>query len=143
VRETGFAFGVALLGTIMNRTYRDAFASDPSIEQMRSDPNLGPLQPVLDLIGSGINYAGNVIFNQEHFSAVPPQIADTIYLASSSAFVEGMHRSFIITGIAIVGVSVLSFFMIKDRVAEGVPEGAPDEFEGAPVVPPVSSAPGE
>jgi EmrB/QacA subfamily drug resistance transporter len=143
VREMGFAFGVALLGTIMNRTYRDAFNSDAGIQQLRSDPNLGPLQPVLDLVGSGINYAGNVIFDQEHFSAVPAQIADMIYLASAEAFVDGMHRSFIITGIAIVGVSVLSFFMINDRVAESAPEGAPDEFEIAPVIPPVSSAPGE
>ncbi|HYI25133.1 MAG TPA: MFS transporter, partial [Thermomicrobiales bacterium] len=145
VREMGFAFGVALLGTIMNQTYRDAFSSDPSIQQVRnsSDPAFAPLQPVLDLIGSGINYAGNVIFDQEHFSAVPAQIADAIYLASAEAFVEGMHKSFIITGIAIVGVAVLSFFMINDRVAESAPEDAPDDFDVNPLVPPVSSAPGE
>ncbi len=143
VREMGFAFGVALLGTIMNQTYRDAFAANSSVQQMRSNPDLGPLQPVIDVIGSGINYAGNVIYNPEHFSAVPAQIADAIYLASSEAFVEGMHKSFIITGVAIVAVSVLSFFMIKDKVAETAPEGASDEFEASPLVPPVSSAPGE
>src|SRR5690606_282285 len=107
------------------------------------DPNAGPLQPVLDLVGSGINYAGNVIRDPENFGQLPGQVIDTIYLASSKAFVDGMHRSFIITGVAIVAVSVLSYFMIKDSVAETAPEGAPDEFEIAPVIPPVSSAPGE
>lgn len=58
IREMGFAFGVALLGTIMNRTYRDASAAHDGIKQLRENPQAGPLQPVLDLIGSGINYAG-------------------------------------------------------------------------------------
>ena len=55
---------------------------------------------------------------------------------------SGARRQ-IFVGVAIVAVSVLSYFMISDRVAETAPEGAPDEFEIAPVVPPVSSAPGE
>ncbi|MGB3329292.1 MAG: MFS transporter [Thermomicrobiales bacterium] len=141
IRETGFAFGVALLGTIMNRTYRDTFNGNASIEQMRHDPQLGPLQPILDLIGSGINYAGHVIYDPNHFSAVPGQIADAIYYASSQAFVDGMHRSFVITGVAIVGVSVLSFFMIKDRVAESAPAPAiPEPSEAAePVFVPLSA----
>ncbi|MGC4191506.1 MAG: MFS transporter [Thermomicrobiales bacterium] len=141
IREMGFAFGVALLGTIMNQTYRDAFNAHASIRQMRGDPQAGPLQPVLDLIGSGINYAGRVIYDPEYFADVPGQIASTIYRASSQAFVDGMHESFVITGIAIVGVAVLSLFAIKDRVADA--EAAPARSDhtveqAAPVVVPIA-----
>lgn len=144
IREMGFAFGVALLGTIMNQTYRDAFAAHDGIKQLRANPQAGPLQPVLDLIGSGINYAGNVIFDPKHFSAVPAEIATAISRASSEAFVDGMHRSFVITGVAIVVVAGLSFFMIKDKVAEGAPllDEALEANGTSPQVS-ISAAPGE
>lgn len=124
VRETGFAFGVALLGTIMNRTYQDRFETSPEIQALRDPANAasGALQPVLDVIGEGINYAGDVVQNQALFPGVPTDIADTIARVSAEAFVAGMHRSFIITGIAIIAMGVLSFFLIKDSVAEQ-PEG--------------------
>lgn len=120
VRETGFAFGVALLGTIMNRTYQARFEASPEIEAMRdpSNPAAAALQPVLDVIGEGINFAGHVVQNQNLFPGVPTEIADTIAWVSSDAFVAGMHRSFIITGIAIIAMGVLSFVLIKDSVAE-------------------------
>jgi hypothetical protein len=124
VRETGFAFGVALLGTIMNRNYQDRFENSPEIQSLRDPGNAvaSALQPVLDVIGEGINYAGQVVQNQDLFPGVPTDIADTIARVSAEAFVAGMHRSFIITGIAIIAIGILSFFMIKDSVAEQ-PEG--------------------
>ncbi len=141
VREMGFAFGVALLGSIMNQTYRRNFEADPNIQALRDPANaqLGPLQPVLDVIGEGINYAGHLVQNTALFPGVPADIAATIYLASSVAFIEGMHRSFIITGIAIIGVAVLSYFMIKDRVAES----APVSDEIMPEIASPAGAPGE
>ena len=133
VRETGFAFGVALLGTIMNQTYKSSFNASPEVQALR-DPASGlpePLLKVVDQIGEGINYAGHVVNN---IPGVPEDLANTLYSVSSTAFVEGMHRSFIITGLAIIGVSILSFFLIKDSVAEA-PAEEPEEPNAAFPVP--------
>jgi EmrB/QacA subfamily drug resistance transporter len=120
VRETGFAFGVALLGTIMNRTYQSRFEDSAEIQALRdpANPMATMIQPVLDIIGQGINFAGEVVQNQVNFPGVPADVADTIARVSSDAFVAGMHRSFIITGIAIIAIGILSFFLINDSVAE-------------------------
>ncbi len=137
VRETGFAFGVALLGTIMNRTYVNGFDGNAQIQKLRGGAP-AQLQPVVDKIGEGINYAGHVIYNQKYFPGVPKEIADTLYGVSASSFVDGMHRSFIITGIAIILVSAASYFMISDRVAES--EG-PDPASEVPDFAAGSAAP--
>jgi len=140
VRETGFAFGVALLGTIMNRTYVDRFDGDAQIQQLRGGAP-AQLQPVVDKIGEGINYAGHVIYNQKYFPGIPKEIADTLYGVSSTAFVDGMHRSFIITGVAIILVAAFSYFMINDRVAEN---DEPDpQSESAEYAQRISAATGE
>jgi EmrB/QacA subfamily drug resistance transporter len=120
VRETGFAFGVALLGTIMNQTYQERFNGSTEIQALRAPSNTapGPLDPVLDKIGEGINYAGRVIMNQDVFPGIPDDITATVMRVSSEAFVDGMHRSFIITGIAIMVMAVASYFMIRDDRAE-------------------------
>src|SRR3712207_4959598 len=69
IRETGFAFGIALLGTIMNRTYQTRYAQSPEIAALDqgSDPTLAPLRPVVDFIGSGINYAGRLVEDPDAF----------------------------------------------------------------------------
>ena len=143
VRETGFAFGVALLGTIMNRTYIDSFNANSTVEAIRDPANAAmvPLQPVLDLIGSGINYAGHLVQDTELFPGIPTEIADAIYLASSEAFVDGMHRSFIITGIAIIGVAIASYFLVKDEVAETSDVEVPSDVTPGTTSPAI--APGE
>jgi EmrB/QacA subfamily drug resistance transporter len=139
VRETGFAFGVAILGTIMNQTYKSRFDSSSEVEALRDPANVaaGPLQPVIDKIGEGINYAGHIVHG---IDGVPADIADTLYLVSSQAFIDGMHRSFIITGVAIIAVAIGSYFLIKDSVAEA-PAEEPDADMAIGVVP--GAAPGE
>lgn len=129
VRETGFAFGVALLGTIMNQTYKSRFDGSSQIEGLRNPANsaLAPLQPVVDRIGEGINYAGRVIYNPTYFAGVPGDVADILSSVSAAAFVDGMHRSFVITGVAIIGVAIVSFFLVKDSVAESPAEEAGDQ----------------
>jgi EmrB/QacA subfamily drug resistance transporter len=134
VRETGFAFGVALLGTIMNRTYQDRFSGSSEVQGLRDPSNAasGPLGPVLDKIGEGINYAGRVVQNQEYFPGVPEDVATMITRVSSNAFVDGMHRSFVITGIAIIVMAVASYFLIQDSTAERTadePVTVPEDVE--------------
>jgi len=134
VREMGFAFGVALLGTIMNQTYKSNFNASSRVQDLRDPANsaLAPLQPVVDTIGKGINNAGHLIFNEKYFPGIPGDIANTLYTASSAAFVQGMHRSFVITGIAIIGVSVVSFFLVKDSVAEAPAEETDEAMSNLP-----------
>jgi EmrB/QacA subfamily drug resistance transporter len=136
VRETGFAFGVALLGTIMNQTYKASFNGSAEIQGLRDPAGSAPapLQRVIDTIGNGINSAGHVIHNETYFPGIPDNVADTLYLISSEAFIDGMHRSFIITGIAIIAVAVGSYFLVKDSVAEtpaDEPEPGPELAQAA------------
>lgn len=127
IRETGFAFGVALLGTVMNQRYRSGFNGSSEIQALREpgDPATAPLQPMLDLIGDGINFAGRVVENPDLFPGLPAQISGTIRQASATAFIDGMDRAFIISGIAIILGSFLSLALIKDRVADAAPADLP------------------
>ncbi|MBA3643095.1 MAG: MFS transporter [Chloroflexia bacterium] len=127
IRETGFAFGIALLGTIMNQTYRAQFQAEPAVRAIQgsTDPAMAPLQPIVSLIGSGINYAGRVIGDQSAFPGLPPEFVAQIRLASSEAFIAGIDRAFIFAGIAIIVVSGLSYVLVRDRVAESRPASMP------------------
>jgi len=145
VRETGFAFGVALLGTIMNRTYKDHFQANDDVQALQAaNPGAdNPVQAVIHFVGEGFNFAGQVILHPQGFpdqlqaliAAVPDEARATIVKASSVAFVDGMHRSFIITGIAIIGVAVVSYFMINDEVAEHQAEEPEPEAHATGAVP--------
>ena len=132
VRETGFAFGIALLGTIMNRTYVARYDSSAEIRGLRENPEFAPFRPVVETIGSGINFAGRLVENAGNFpeplasavAALPATAIAPIREASSQAFVAGMDRAFIISSIAIIVASGLSYLLIKDRVAAARTPGA-------------------
>ncbi len=143
VRETGFAFGVALLGTIMNRTYQARFDASSEVSALRdpANPAAAAVQPVLDVIGQGINFAGQVVQNPDLFPGLPGEIADTIARVSSDAFVAGMHRSFMITGVAIVAIGLLSYVLIKDSVVAQAEDEVP-EAEARPIIDVEELAPG-
>jgi EmrB/QacA subfamily drug resistance transporter len=138
IRETGFAFGVALLGTIMNQTYQRRFETSSEVLQMRdtSNPAFAPLQPVLDVIHRGINFAGRVIENPAHFPGLPPEVTEPIRIASSRAFISGMDRAFIISGTATILFSVVAWLLIRDEVAERAVET--EEVEDYAVEPSVA-----
>jgi EmrB/QacA subfamily drug resistance transporter len=127
IRETGFAFGVALLGTVMNQAYRSSFNGSSEVRALREsgDPATALLQPVLDKIGKGINYAGRIVQDPDLFPEIPVPVSAAIREASSVAFVEGMDRAFIISGVAIILGSFLSLALIRDRVADAKPADVP------------------
>ncbi len=118
IRETGFAFGIALLGTIMNQRYRSEIRSSEEFNALRdaSNPQLGPLQPVLDLIERGINFGGRVIQNEELFPGLPESVTEPVRIASSRAFVAGMEQAFVISSVATVAAAVVAWFLIRDEV---------------------------
>lgn len=128
VRETGFAFGVAVLGTLANRTYHDHFVDDPEIEGLRR-ANDGALAPVLHQVGDGINFAGNWVRTVDELAVLPEPVLTTIDRVSSQGFVEGMHYAFIITGVMTVIAAFGTWFLIGPDApsahAAAVPE--PDD----------------
>ena len=121
VRETGFAFGIAFLGTVMNRVYQDRFNKSDVVEGLRADPNVGPVQGVLNLLGSGVNYAGRVLLEDDRFAGAKAALgpaAQQVSDATGRAFVAGMDRAFIISAIFIMASALISLVLIKDRVAQ-------------------------
>ena len=125
IRETGFAFGVALLGSIMNRTYQQRFSASPEVRALAESDPAGALRPAVDLVGSGLTFAGRVIQRPESFpdalrpaiAAIPTDVAARLGDASSAAFIAGMDRAFLLSAGVIALFAVLAYVLIKDTVA--------------------------
>ncbi|HEV2107442.1 MAG TPA: MFS transporter [Thermomicrobiales bacterium] len=122
VREVGNAFGIALLGTLMNRAYQAQFDSSPEIRALRGDEAMAPLQPVVDLIGSGMGYGGRVVENSLAFPGLDPAITGIVREVSSEAFMGGMDRAILVSALAIIAASIASYVLINDRVPQPVGE---------------------
>ena len=111
VRETGFAFGVAVLGALANQRYHNYFEHSGEVEALRQQ-NDGALAPVLNLVGDGINYAGNWVRSVEDLAMLPEPVLSTIDRVSSRGFIEGMDYAFVITGTIAVVAAVGTWFLI-------------------------------
>jgi Na+/melibiose symporter-like transporter len=123
IREIGTAFGIALLGTIMNRTYQNHYNADASVQGLRNDPSLGPLQPVINQSGSGASFAGHVV---DGFGLSNSAAVSQLREASAQAFVVGMDRAILISAFTIVVASALSYVLVKDNVFEVAAEREPE-----------------
>jgi len=117
IREIGSAFGIALLGTIMNRVYQNQYNASETIVQTRANPALAPFKSLIDLIGSGMSLAGRVIEDPKRFPGLPPTVAAQIRDASGHAFIGGMDRAILVSSAVIIVCSVVSYFLIKSPVA--------------------------
>jgi EmrB/QacA subfamily drug resistance transporter len=117
LREIGTAFGVALLGTLANRAYQDNFNGSSDIQALRTSGG-DALAPVIDLVGSGMNFGGHVISLIPEFAGLPPQVLDTLEQASAEAFMVGMDRAIIFSTAGIILAAVISYFLIEDEVVE-------------------------
>jgi EmrB/QacA subfamily drug resistance transporter len=138
IREIGTALGIALLGTIMNRTYQSEFRNSADVQALRNDPSQSALQPVIDAVGKGYNLAGQVIKDPDVFPGITQlgSGVDQLVEYSSRAFIVGMDAAVIFSAIGIIAGSILSYFLIDDEVVTRIPESesAPriDEAEFAP-----------
>jgi EmrB/QacA subfamily drug resistance transporter len=138
IREIGNVFGIAFLGTIMNRTYQDTFNADPSVQALRQSENDGTVLGALAFISNGMSQGGRVVNELVESGNFPglerfPDAIATIHAASAEAFMAGMDRAIVVSAAAIMAVAVLSFFLIKDEVASGTvrhhEEAEPVEME--------------
>ncbi len=109
IREVGFAFGIAFLGTLMNRSYQSHFDGTAQVQQLRADEASAPLHPVIDTIGSGMAYGGQV----DRFPGLPDAVASALQSASSDAFMVGMDRAIIVSASAIFTMSIISYFLLR------------------------------
>jgi len=127
IREIGNVFGIAFLGTIMNRTYQDTFNADPTVQNVRETEGSSPVAPALEFISNGMSQGGRVIDDIVERGLFPgveqfPEAIATIRLASSDAFMAGMDRAIYVSAFAIMAMAVVSFFLIKDDVVSHRPD---------------------
>jgi EmrB/QacA subfamily drug resistance transporter len=126
IREIGTAFGIALLGTMANTTYKDAFRDSASTQELRASGD-GPVQGALDFVGNGASEAGHVLEKMPFAANIAEGVVTQIRDASSIAFVKGMDQAMLIGAISMVVAGVVSYFIVDDKVFEVKPgeEGAP------------------
>jgi EmrB/QacA subfamily drug resistance transporter len=130
MREIGTAFGVALLGTIANRAYKSEFNSSGEIETLRATAT-EPVHSLIDLIGSGMSFGGQVVSDYAAQFGVTGGVISTLERVSSDAFMVGMDRASIVGGIGLLAAGVISYFLIEDEVVmHPVPGEAEPVVEG-------------
>jgi DHA2 family multidrug resistance protein-like MFS transporter len=129
VREIGFAFGVALLGSVLNQVYQDRFDRSAAVADLRTGPEAASLAPVVDTIGSGAGFAGRVVEDAALFPAVGAAAVARLREVSGEAFIAGMDRAVIIAAGVMFAAALLALVTIKDRVVNAVQLGATADDE--------------
>lgn len=131
IREVGNAFGIAFLGTLMNRAYQSHFNESSRIQTLRTESTDSPLQPLVDVIGSGMALGGDAITNADRFPGVPEPLAITLQQVSSDAFMVGMDLAIIVSASAIFVMAGISYLMLRNpaQVASAVPVAMQDDAE--------------
>jgi len=123
IREIGTAFGIALLGTMANTTYKNSFEDDSAMQSLRATGDAAS-QAALDFVGSGASQAGHVLEKMPFAAGLPQDVLDQIRVASSNAFMDGMDFAMIVGGTAMILSGIVSYFIVKDEVFEKKPEEA-------------------
>ncbi len=106
-RQIGGAIGIAILGTIMNRTYLT------SVNDLLSSNLLFRMVPAqgVDAIRAGVQGAHMVA------EQLPvPAMADTLKQTSSAAFVTGMKEAMLVGALILIAAAVITFFILPARI---------------------------
>jgi EmrB/QacA subfamily drug resistance transporter len=133
IREIGTAFGIALLGTMANNRYKDAFRDHSTTGDLRAQGN-GVIDQALSIVGKGASDAGH--FFEKLPDAVPVRalpngeaIIVQIRQASSEAFISGMDFAMISGATAMILSGIISYFLVTDAVFEKQTEPEPASHE--------------
>jgi EmrB/QacA subfamily drug resistance transporter len=128
IREIGTAFGIALLGTLANTTYKNAFRDEATTQSLRSSGD-GAVQTALNFVGNGASEAGHVLEKMPFAAGLSPDLLVQIRAASSAAFMKGMDQAMAIGGFALIISGIISYFIVTDAVFEKKPDEALAEAE--------------
>jgi EmrB/QacA subfamily drug resistance transporter len=120
VREIGFAFGIALLGSVLNRVYQDRFDGSTTVAGLRSGPESSSLAPVLDTVGSGAGFAGRVVEDTALFPGLSADVAARLREVSAEAFMAGMDRAVLLGAAVMFAAAFIALVTVKDRVVNAV-----------------------
>jgi EmrB/QacA subfamily drug resistance transporter len=132
LREIGTAFGVALLGTLANRAYQDHYRGSLDLQNVSAGAN-EQVQGLITLIGSGMNFGGQVVYGVAAEMGISDASIETIQRISAEAFMRGMDRAVIFSGVAIIIAGLLSYFMIDDEIVLRTEEERAAELEASMV----------
>jgi EmrB/QacA subfamily drug resistance transporter len=121
IREIGTAFGIALLGTMANNTYKNAFADDTTMQSLAANGD-ATVQAALEFVGNGASEAGHVLEKTPFAAGLSTEVLNQIRDASSAAFMEGMDRAMIFGASAMILSGIVSYFLVKDSVFEVHPD---------------------
>ncbi len=128
VREVGAVFSIALLGTIANRVYRADYNAAGEVIAARSNPDLPEAaRAAIEFVGGGASFAGRVIADARRFPDLPEPVIALVQGASGRAFISGMHTAILVSGVALLLMSAVSFLLIRDAAvsaADAVPDAA-------------------
>jgi EmrB/QacA subfamily drug resistance transporter len=123
VRETGFAFGIAVLGALANRAYHHTFRESSDVQALREMDNPA-IVPVLDAVRSGLNFAGNSVYSLGEGAQIPAPVMGSVRDVSSEAFNDGMHFAFVITGMVTIVAALGTWLLIGPDQPSPHPAGA-------------------
>ncbi len=101
-RQIGGALGVAILGSILNRVYRENLS--PSVNALSQIA-----EPMRETILRSIQGAHTV-------ASQLPDSAQGIVDASKAAFVDGMHQALLLAAIVMFASAILSYLLLPDLV---------------------------
>lgn len=118
-RELGGAMGVAILGTIMNNTYKEG------VEKL--EPQLANVLPAsaIEAIADSIQAAHIIGANPQ----LPPEIQSLIINTANISFVDGMHAAMLIGATIMAISSVLVLILLPSKVQR--PGEAPESMNSS------------
>jgi EmrB/QacA subfamily drug resistance transporter len=117
LRQVGGALGVAVLGTLMNKTYLAQVNA-----ALAGNPQAGLPAQALDTIRSGIQ-AAHIFAQHLGNTALARKIIDV----TNNAFVAGMRDALTIGAIIMVIASLVTFIILPSRIRPPAPEKPVDK----------------
>jgi len=121
IREIGTAFGIALLGTLANTTYKSEFHNSETVTSLAAKGDTA-IDQAIAFVGAGAATAGYVLSKTPLAAGLDSQTIDQLRAVSSEAFVSGMHRALLFGGVALIISGIVSYFIVEDSVFEVKPE---------------------
>lgn len=128
-RQLGGALGVAVLGTIMNDTYRAEVNNLPSILAEEQVPALAMQNIPLDMVEKSIQAAHGVaarLLQNADSMPIPgvgPKVSATIIQVADGGFVEGMGNAMLVGSMIMLAAALFAFAFLPATIRRPVADG--------------------